>query len=302
MAEKKLSEQNEGRVQQAIESEEFNVTNGLERRFLEGDKEVTENFKTGRAVFTRDFLEGWLADQIHEFMAITSPSDWWSFVSAETVGGNDQTARTMTREVFQIQAENKGERDSMWYEAMRSLKEGKFSYAYSQQKGNYPGKGGVHGEAGTNCNCYICNTHENGIFRPNGEFEAAMTKIVGEPVELIGLQWTRFSANDFLAPHTDDSNGKYAFVLNFTKDWRPTWGGNLTFYGPDGYILDTAPTVFNSLTLFEVGSNDNYHGVSPVIPTLNKNRYAISGWVHPKSDKKSVYQEENNLTSNPYKL
>jgi len=274
------------------EGGEFNLTNGLERRFLEGDPKTIKDFKEGRAIFVNDFFELWLADQLHEFMAITSPSDWWSYVSAETVGGNEATSRTMTREVFQILAENKTERDAMWYEAMRSFKNAKFSYSYSQQVGNYPGRGGVHGNAGKDCDCYICTTHESGIFRPGGEFEAAMSKIVAEPVELVGLQWTRFSANDFLAPHTDDSNGKYAFIINLTKDWKPTWGGNLTFYGPDGYILDTAPVIHNSLTLFEVGSNDNYHGVSPVIPTLNKSRYAISGWVHPKNDKKYISSEE----------
>ncbi len=260
-------------LKESIDSVEFNLTNGMERRFLEGEPEAIKNFEETKAVFINNFLELWLADRIHSVLAVETPSDWWSYVTSEIVG-RGVTERPMPREVYQIFAENKTERDSMWYEAMRTLKEKKFGYSYSYQKGNYPGQpNGAHGDE---CTCFICHQHHEGIFRPKGEFEGAMSKLIGEPVTVNGLQWTRYRANDFLAPHTDDGNGHFAFVYNVTKDWHPIWGGNLTFFNEDGYISDTAPVVFNSLAVWEVGG---WHGVTPVIPTIQQSRYAISGWL-----------------------
>tara|TARA_B100000424_G_scaffold270122_1_gene268676 strand:+ start:5377 stop:6213 length:837 start_codon:yes stop_codon:yes gene_type:complete len=256
-------------------SEKFNVTNGMERRFLEGDPQVIENFRTAGGCFIPNFLEPWLANQMNSFMAIECPSDWWSYCTAETIGTGDK-ARVQNREVFQIFAENKGERDAMYHGALKDFKDKKFAFSYSRQQGNYKGLWKFHKEG---CDCFICTQNTTGIFRPDGEFEAAISKIVGSPHKISTIQWTRFSAGDFLAPHTDKGNGNIAFSLYLTKDWHPMWGGNLTFISPEGYISDTVPSQFNSLVLFDVGKSDAMHAVSPVINNIQQSRYAITGWL-----------------------
>ena len=257
-------------------SEKFNVTKGMERKYLEGDKQTTENYKQARGVVVQNFLEPWLADRINSFMAIESPSSWWTYTTAETVGGTAKTQRVMNREVFQIFAENKVERDAMFNDALNCFKNKVFSYSYSKQMGNSPDKWKFHNE---DCDCFICESNTNGIFRKDGEFEAAISNIVGEKVEISTLQWTRFSAGDFLAPHTDNNHGKVAFSLFMSKDWFPMWGGNLVFLDDNMQITDTAPSAFNTLVLWDVSDGKTWHSVSPVISTIQESRYALSGWL-----------------------
>ena len=48
-------------------SQKFNVTNGLERKYLEGDKETTKNFKDSKGDVDPNFLEPWLADKLYSY-------------------------------------------------------------------------------------------------------------------------------------------------------------------------------------------------------------------------------------------
>lgn len=258
-------------------SEKFNVTNGLQRKYLEGDKETTENFKNSKGVVAPNFLEPWLADKLYSFIAIESPSDWWAYATNETVDGTIKRGSSIAnKEVFQIFAENKVQRDSMYNGALNCLKNKKFGSAYSKQLGNSPGKWKFHNE---NCDCIICDSNLNGIFRKGGEFEAAVSNIVSEDVEIVNLQWVRFSAGDFIAPHSTHNSGNIAFSLSMNKNWFPMWGGNRIFLDEDMNITDTAPSTFNTLSLWDVRECKTWSAVTPVIPTIQQSRYAILGWL-----------------------
>jgi hypothetical protein len=95
---------------------------------------------------------------------------------------------------------------------------------------------------------------------------------------------TAFSASWYLPgdhslPHTDNVEARegefrqLAFVWHLTKDWQPTWGGDL-FWCPANVYL---PPTFNSLILFTVG-RQSHHFVTQVSSYSRSKRLAINGW------------------------
>ncbi|MFC4701312.1 2OG-Fe(II) oxygenase [Glaciecola siphonariae] len=98
-------------------------------------------------------------------------------------------------------------------------------------------------------------------------------------------QATRFYPGHFLTRHNDvneHDNRKVAYVLNFTPEWHPDWGGLLQFYHDNGNPKDTWVPIFNSLALFDV---THPHAVSYVAPFARKPRIAITGWFTGDSPK-----------------
>ena len=93
----------------------------------------------------------------------------------------------------------------------------------------------------------------------------------------------QFSASWYLPgdhslPHSDLTawNGEHrqvAFIWHLTKNWRPTWGGDLFWCPKNRYI----PPSFNTLLLFNVGK-DSLHFVTQVSPFAQAKRLAINGW------------------------
>lgn len=97
--------------------------------------------------------------------------------------------------------------------------------------------------------------------------------------KLNNLFLSKYNSGDFLSPHSDKNNGRLAFVINLSLNWKPYYGGNLHFMDEDRKeIIHTLTPSFNNLIIFEVPDNGISHYVSHVIPNLKKSRYAISGW------------------------
>ena len=91
-------------------------------------------------------------------------------------------------------------------------------------------------------------------------------------------QATRYRRGDFLTRHIDNIPGetrRIAYVLGFTENWHPDWGGLLQFFEKDGTPTRSWSPAFNSLTLFDV---DKVHSVTSIAPFALKNRYSITGW------------------------
>lgn len=104
--------------------------------------------------------------------------------------------------------------------------------------------------------------------------------VTGMP-ELIkaDAQATLFAPNHFLAVHDDrgsnDEARRVAYVLGLSRDWRPDWGGYLTFLDDDDDIIAGYRPRFNSLNIFEVPQRHNVTFVPPFAPV---GRFAITGW------------------------
>lgn len=107
-----------------------------------------------------------------------------------------------------------------------------------------------------------------------------MRQLTGDDrIDLVDAQASRYRPGHVLTAHNDISAGKnrlYGYVLNFTRDWRADWGGNLLFYGPDGHIEHGWVPAFNALNLFVVPTR---HAVTEVASFAPRFRYSIVGWI-----------------------
>lgn len=115
----------------------------------------------------------------------------------------------------------------------------------------------------------------------NGEaFVAFARTLTGDDrIDLADAQASRYRPGHVLTVHNDVSPGKnrlYGYVLNFSRDWRADWGGNLVFYGPDGHIAHGWVPAFNALNLFEVPTR---HAVTQVASFAPRDRLSIVGWL-----------------------
>lgn len=90
---------------------------------------------------------------------------------------------------------------------------------------------------------------------------------------------SKYTSNCFLSTHNDSGNGRIAFVLHLTKDWKPQYGGNLNFLNEERTkIIETFTSQFNTLMIFEVPEEGVPHFVSHVAPNVTIPRISITGW------------------------
>lgn len=96
---------------------------------------------------------------------------------------------------------------------------------------------------------------------------------------------SKYTSNCFLSTHNDAGNGRIAFVLHLTKDWKPQYGGHLHFLNEERTkIIETFTPQFNSLMIFEVPPKTENsdggipHFVGHVAPNVNIPRISITGW------------------------
>ena len=88
---------------------------------------------------------------------------------------------------------------------------------------------------------------------------------------------SKYSEKCFLSEHTDEPNGKLAFVYHLTKNWNPDWGGlylNLT----DKNNIKTICPSFNKLVIFDVKNYKTPHSVTQVVDNCIHERISITGW------------------------
>jgi SM-20-related protein len=90
---------------------------------------------------------------------------------------------------------------------------------------------------------------------------------------------SKYTSNCFLSTHNDAGNGRIAFVLHLTKDWKPQYGGNLNFLNEERTkIIEIFTSQFNTLMIFEVPEEGVPHFVSHVAPNVTIPRISITGW------------------------
>jgi Rps23 Pro-64 3,4-dihydroxylase Tpa1-like proline 4-hydroxylase len=88
---------------------------------------------------------------------------------------------------------------------------------------------------------------------------------------------SRYSEKCFLSEHTDEPNGKLAFVYHLSKDWNPDWGGLYLDLRDKSNIKAICPS-FNKLVIFQVTDGVAPHCVTEVVNNINKERISVSGW------------------------
>ena len=78
---------------------------------------------------------------------------------------------------------------------------------------------------------------------------------------------------------TGDERRRLAYVISFTRNWHPDWGGLLQFFEDDGTPRDAWAPMFNSMALFDVR---HVHSVTFVAPFHGQPRLSLTGWFRAK--------------------
>lgn len=121
--------------------------------------------------------------------------------------------------------------------------------------------------------------HDVFEFLNSDEMLAFVRDVTGrDDLKSASAQYTRYTPGHFLTRHRDDVKAdkrRIAYVLAFSKDWHPDWGGLLHFYEDDGTARDAWVPEFNSLSLFDVR---HVHSVSYVTPFTKQPRLSLTGW------------------------
>jgi len=132
-------------------------------------------------------------------------------------------------------------------------------------------------ERGEQRSLYLMRLYE---FLNSAEFLEFARHVTGvRTIAVTDAQATLYLSGHFLAHHDDlqsDKKRVAAYVLNFTPQWVPDWGGILQFIAPDGHITEGYTPTFNALNLFRV---PQLHSVSYIAPFAQAGRYSITGWL-----------------------
>ena len=102
-------------------------------------------------------------------------------------------------------------------------------------------------------------------------FCAAMTGLSG--LTLSDLQATCYRPGDFFTQHTD-LGARLCFEWNFSKDWRPDWGGQVLFHAPSGDIEGGISPRLNDLSLY---AGDQPRSIASVAAYAAVPRFSIVG-------------------------
>lgn len=116
-------------------------------------------------------------------------------------------------------------------------------------------------------------------FIESDEMQAFVRTVTGDSrINSVTGHYTRYQPGHFLTRHrdiVDDEERRFAYVLSFTSEWHPDWGGLLQFYEEDGTPRDAWAPRYNSLTLFDVR---HIHAVTYVTPFAKAPRLSLTGW------------------------
>lgn len=115
----------------------------------------------------------------------------------------------------------------------------------------------------------------------SSEFIKKLNEITGLTLtKLNTLFMSKYKSGNFLSPHSDNGNGRLAFVINLTKFWKPQYGGSLHFMNKERTeIIETFVPEFNNFIIFHVPDGVGIpHFVGHVAPNVKFSRYAVSGW------------------------
>ncbi|HYC02448.1 MAG TPA: 2OG-Fe(II) oxygenase family protein [Azospirillaceae bacterium] len=221
---------------------------------------LAETFaRTGRISIENVFLPE-LAREIHACLARETP---WGLVYNEgekVVLLDNGQLRTLGREEI-------GRRQ---HQVLRQAAEGRYAFFYQ----TYPILD--HYLKGTNPGFFLNRVLE---WVNSSEGLGLVRDVTGIP-ELVKAdgQATLYAPGQFLLRHNDghkDEHWRVAYVMNFTPDWNPDWGGHLQFLREDGGLEQVWAPRFNALNLFRVPV---WHSVSYVAPYATAGRYGITGW------------------------
>jgi len=217
----------------------------------------SEQFNSNKIVVINDFINIEKAEEIYFFLNYKKPTNTWNSTTCFNNIKADVPITSTKRE--QIQKNIK--------KANRAFNEDNFSFSFERTLNNHIFQ----------CSCIEC--YIKYIFKT--------PKIIKQINDITNMNITKahdifiskYSYGNFLSVHSDRNNGRVAFVLNLSKDWKPEYGGLLHILdNKRENVIRTIVPHFNSLTLFYIPPNIGIPHFVSHVNIKNKNRFAITGW------------------------
>jgi SM-20-related protein len=236
-------------------------------------QELASTFKTTGRLEIPDFLDTETADHMHYFYNELYPSEWWSSSSVPALYKNGGQSDEVYDEYnqcdrFQNTTVNQSAIKVTYEYAHKANGDGRFAYFFWRSFNDHPG----------DCICQECQLSRFFI-SPN--FIQFLNAITGNTLNITApftIFTSKYSQGCFLNTHSDDMNGRLAFVYHLTKDWRPDFGGLFTAQDKDRNILKTVVPSFNKFVCFKVGDYVAPHSVTQVAHNVQKHRISLTGW------------------------
>lgn len=236
-------------------------------------QDLANAFKATGRLEIPDFLDTGTAEHMHYFYNELYPQEWWSSSSVPAVYKNGGTSEEVYDEYnqcdrFQNLPANRAAINVTYEFAHKANGEGRFAYFFYRSFEDHP----------RDCICQECQLTK--FFR-SPDFINFLNAITGNTLNITApysIFTSKYSQGCFLNTHSDDMNGKLAFVYHLTKDWRPDYGGLFTAQDKDRNILKTVVPGFNKFVCFKVGDSVAPHSVTQVSHNVQKHRMALTGW------------------------
>ena len=219
---------------------------------------LKDEFLNKQKVIIDNVLIPEFADIMHNFYLNEIPQDWWHASFFPSINGDHH-------EHIQNNLENYHKIKMYETYVKQCLNDPMYSYFFYRTVND-------HYES---CNCLHCKIES--VLKSD-----RMVQMLNDitDLNLINAKTifaNRYTSNCFLSTHTDDGNGRLAFVLHLTKYWNACWGGLYMDHSDLNNIKTIIPS-FNKLIIFKVGQHETPHSVSPVANDITHQRLSITGW------------------------
>jgi len=201
-----------------------------------------------------------VAERIRAACLEQVPFDLITYVDERPVEISDAEFRRLPRQQV----------DDMQRQIMASAARG-VGYAYG---GYRPGR-----ELGPDANPELRFVNDVFDFLNGPEMLDFVSRITGKN-DLVSAdaQYTRYLPGQYLTRHLDNverEKRRLAYVIGFSRDWHPDWGGLLQFFSADGTPRDAWQPKINTMSLFDVS---HVHSVTYVAPFAPEPRLSLTGW------------------------
>lgn len=220
----------------------------------------SEEFKKNRRVVIENFLEVEFAEKLHSYYTKEMPKELWcaTYMPSFRYNGDWEWWKNTPSNQYNMQI--------AYAHACNARDNNKFSYFFYKtmdvQMGDMSG-----------------TVYEETMKLFNGsEMLEFVGKITGLNLSVADKTFvSRYASRCFLSEHTDDINGKLAFVCHLTKNWNPDWGGLYLDLRDKNNIKTISPS-FNKMVIFEVTDGVAPHSVTQVVDNTIHERISVSGW------------------------
>jgi len=225
--------------------------------------QLKEDYENDKNIIVHNFLIDEDAEMLWDWLANKMPEDWW--FTALKGGGDYNDAPQSIRRTDSNTQKILDNYSSIY----NSFHNNEFSYIFDRTHD--------HVEA---CDCLLCKYISFFSGAAMNEFVSNITGI-DQKLKKGEVFASRFTENQFLSPHHDHKKGNTGTVYSLTKNWHPSYGGNLYILDQDYKTIEKVViSTFNRLVLFDIPSRNGIpHYVSHVVPGVRQKRLSITGWL-----------------------